>query len=221
MAVTNRSVIAAWDVIHVWFKTECPALLQKLNPPASDAALSALEKTVGVALPEDFKASYRIHDGSNGWEAPIVGEPMLSVKDIARVWTKFKSFVKDWEAMLPIEASFKKGAIKEDAINPKWIPFLGPDEDNYVGMDFDPGPAGIKGQVINFGVDQFKYGSNRFVLAPSFGEFLNFVADLMSAGNVIVDEEGALSLKQLRHDGVRCNLLTGAAMLFGDQPSKP
>jgi cell wall assembly regulator SMI1 len=151
MAVTNRPVAAAWSVIHDWLKRECSALLQNLNPPASDAGLMALQKAVGVALPEDFKASYRIHDGSRGWPAPMIGEPMLSLEDIDRVWTEFKSFVKDWEAMLPIQVSFKEGAIKEDAINPKWIPFIGPDEDNYVGLDFDPGPAGSKGQVINFG----------------------------------------------------------------------
>jgi cell wall assembly regulator SMI1 len=221
MAVTNRSVAAASDVIHDWLKRECPPLLNNLNPPASDAGLTALEKAVGVVLPEDFKASYRIHDGSHGWPAPMIGEPMLPLEDIARVWTEFKSFVKDWEAMLPIQASFKKGAIKEDAINPKWIPFLGPDEDNYVGLDFDPGPTGTKGQVINFGADEFKYDSKRFVFAPSFGVFLNFVADLMSAGKVVVDQDGCLTLKQIRHDGAKCNLLTGAAMLFGDQASKP
>jgi hypothetical protein len=71
------------------------------------------------------------------------------------------------------------------------------------------------------GADEFKYGSNRFVLAPSFGVFLNFVADLMSQGKVVADQEGCLWLKQLRHDGAKCNLLTGAAMLFGDQAGKP
>jgi cell wall assembly regulator SMI1 len=145
---------------------------------------------------------------------------MLSAEGIATVWTEFKSFVKDWEELLPIQASFKKGAIKEDAINPKWIPFLGPDEDNYIGVDLDPGPAGLKGQVINFGADEFKCDSKRFVLAPSFSGFLNLVADLMSEGKVVVDEEGCLSLKQLRLNGARCNLLTGAAMLFGEQGGK-
>lgn len=221
MATTNRSVEAAWDVIHNWLQGNCPAVLQSLKPPASDGDLKALEDVVGVVLPDDFKASYGIHDGSARWPGPIVGLPMLSSKDIAKRWTGFKSFVKDWEEMLPIHASYKEGVIKEDAINPKWIPFLGPDEDNYVALDLDPGPAGLNGQVINFGADQFKYESNRFVLASSFGDFLNLVADLMSDDKVVVDDEGCLWLKQTRDDGTKCNLLTGITMLFGDPAGRP
>lgn len=216
----NRPVNVAWDVIHDWMKRECPVLLPTLNPPASQSDLVALEKAVGAALPDDFKASYRIHNGSARWPGPIIGVPMLSTTDIQRVWSKLQAVAKDWREMLPIQASFKKGAIREDAVNPKWIPFLGPDEDNYVGLDFDPGPAGSKGQIINFGADEFKYDSKRYVLAPSFGAFLNLVADLMNEGKVVTDQDGCLSLKQLRHDGVQCNVLTGAAMLFGGQPGK-
>jgi cell wall assembly regulator SMI1 len=216
----NRPVNVAWDVIHDWMKRECPVLLPTLNSPASESDLAALEKAVGAKLPDDFKASYRTHNGSARWPGPIIGVPMLSASDIQRVWSGLQSVAKDWAEMLPIQASFKKGAIKEDAVNPKWIPFLGPDEDNYVGLDFDPGPAGSKGQVINFGADEFKYDSKRYVVAPSFSAFLNLVADLMSEGKVVSDQDGCLSLKQLRHDGVQCNLLTGAAMLFGEQPGK-
>ena len=214
---TTRPVDAAWAVIHDWLQRECPALLPTLNPPATAAALAALERALKVALPEDFKASYRIHNGSARGSGPIIGVPMLATADIVQVWKDLKSVAKDWAEMLPIQASFKRGAIKEDAFNPKWIPFLGPDEDNYVGLDLDPGPAGSKGQVINFGADEFKYDSNRFVFAPSFGVFLNHVADLMSGGKVVPHQDGCLALKQLRHDGAQCNLLTGAAMLFGEQ----
>ncbi len=217
---TIRPVDAAWDVIHDWLKRKCPDALATLNPPATNAALAKLEKALKVTLPDDFKASYRIHNGSARGSGPIIGIAMLSTADIVLWWRQLQAVAKDWAELLPIQASFKKGAIKEDAVNPKWIPFLGPDLDNFVGLDFDPGPAGSKGQVINFGVDEFKYDSNRFILAPSFGAFLNYVADLMSGGKVIDEGDGYLALKQLRYDGARCNLLTGAAMLFGKQRGK-
>ncbi len=213
----QRTVAEAWQVIDDWFDRHCSSLREKLHGPASEEALSKLEKTVGLKLPDDFKASYLIHNGSERDVGPLVGNAMLSVEGIAKEWKELKKVAKVWEELLPIQVSHEKGMIKEDAVNPRWIPFVGPDEDNFIGLDFDPGPKGTGGQIINFGADQFTHGSERLVLAPSFRGFMNFLADLFAEGKVemVPDGEEWLQLKQRRKDGATCNLFTGLYMLFG------
>jgi cell wall assembly regulator SMI1 len=217
MPTAPMVVSDAWRLIHDWLDRHSPTLRRKLRAPATDKAIAQLEKTVGVSLPDDFKASYRIHDGTESWPGAIIGAPMLSVEAIAETWKELKGLAKDWEQSLPIHVSYEKDRIKEDAVNPHWIPFLGPDEDNYIGIDFDPGPAGTKGQVINFGADQFVYGSNRFVIAESFGGFISFIARLFAEGKVVADpdEPGRLLLAQRRPDGKGYNLFTGLPVLLG------
>jgi cell wall assembly regulator SMI1 len=220
------TVPEAWDVIHGWLDENAPSLRPKLNKPATKSAIAALEKVVGLQLPDDFKASYLIHDGADSYSGPIIGVPFMSLKQIEKEWKLLKPKKGDIHQKLAKEVSYVKGMIKEDAYNPKWIPFAGPDEQNYIGLDFDPGPTGTSGQVINFGADQIIYGSNRFVLAPSFGGFMSFLADQFAMGKVEVspdddpDDQRFLQLVRRRKGDVACNLLTGLAMVFGDGRGK-
>jgi cell wall assembly regulator SMI1 len=220
------TVAEAWDVIHRWLDTNARSLRPKLNKPATKTAIAALEKTVGLQLPDDFKASYLIHDGADSYSGPIIGVPFMPVAKIEKEWKLLKPKKGDIYQELEKEVSYVKGMIKEDANNPKWIPFAGPDEQNYIGLDFDPGPKGTPGQVINFGADEFIYGSNRFVMASSFGEFMGFLAEQFATGKVEVcpdndpDDQRFLQLVRRREGGAACNLLTGAAMVFGDDREK-
>ena len=54
---------------------------------------------------------------------------------------------------------------------------------NYLGIDLDPGPNGVVGQVINFGGDERR----KYVLATSWGRFLEDFADELEAGNFVLD----------------------------------
>jgi cell wall assembly regulator SMI1 len=63
-----------------------------------------------------------------------------------------------------------------------YIPIYEDRAGNALGIDLDPGPEGIVGQVINFGPDEtFKH-----VLALSWGQFLEDVADELEAGHAFV-----------------------------------
>jgi cell wall assembly regulator SMI1 len=218
----SLSVPEAWDVIHKWLDRHAPSLRKKLNKPASKKAVARLEKTIGVQLPEDFSTSYLIHDGADSYSGPIIGVPFLSLAGIEKEWAKLKTRNDGIFESLKKEVSFTKGTIKEDPYNVKWIPFAGPDEHNYIGLDFDPGPKGTSGQIINFGADEIIYGSNRFVLGASFAYFMTFLADQFAKGKVEVcpdddpEEQRYLQLVRRRKNGEECNLLTGLSMLFGD-----
>ena len=55
-----------------------------------------------------------------------------------------------------------------------------------MGLDFDPGPTGTYGQVINFGREE----EQKAVLANSFSEFVqSFVKDL-ETGRALIENKG-------------------------------
>jgi hypothetical protein len=55
-------------------------------------------------------------------------------------------------------------------------------DSNHIGIDLDPGPCGVVGQVINFGRDQ----ERKYVLARSWAHFLEDVAEELEAGNFVI-----------------------------------
>jgi cell wall assembly regulator SMI1 len=62
-----------------------------------------------------------------------------------------------------------------------WIPQLWDGNRNYLGIDLDPGPRGV-GPVINFGGDKH----SKYVLATSWGRFLEDFADELEARNFAI-----------------------------------
>src|SRR5262245_11146159 len=76
----------AWDVILDWLDGHAPALRKKLNKPASTAAIRKLEKLIGLELPEDFKASYQIHNGCDPNSGFLIGVPWMPLEGIAKEW---------------------------------------------------------------------------------------------------------------------------------------
>lgn len=220
---TTLTVEQAWQVIHTWMDRHCPVMLERLNKAATPKVIAELEKVIGLALPDAFKESYSIHDGADSYSGPIVGVPFLSIAGIIAEWQQLNLSPPDFVHDLgKKQLAYHKGRIKELVYNTKWIPFAGPDEQNYLALDFDPGPEGTPGQVINFGDDEFIYPkSKRYVWAPSFLGFLNFLADLFANGQVEADDElpdgvRYLQLVRRRGEGTTCNLLTGADLLFGN-----
>ena len=201
------TVDESWEVIHGWLGRHCPALLSLLHGPAGLAALAALEVRIGCAVPADFKRSDLIHDGSDGDCGPLAGLPLMSLGAIGGNWDMWASIAGDDYSELDEECrSYPTGAVKLCYANRKWLPFAG-DGQNFVALDFDPGPAGTIGQVINAGRDEMM----RHVIAPCFGEFLEFVARLFVGGRVRCDADERWL--QLAPDGG--DLLTSLRPLLG------
>src|SRR4051794_14346760 len=79
------------------------------------------------------------------------------------------------------------GAIRRLHACRAWIPLVEMNDSNYIGIDLEPGPGGVVGQVINFGRDQ----ERKYVLARSWAHFLGDVADELEAGNLVIQgDEG-------------------------------
>lgn len=86
-----------------------------------------------------------------------------------------------------------------------WIPLVEMNDSNHIGIDLDPGPCGVVGQVINFGRDQ----EQKYVLAKSWALFLEDVADELERGNFgITEDKGykSFDLKEPHRGGLWLNL---------------
>lgn len=57
------TVQALWQRIEGWLSRHAPHAWQMLRPGASEGEIQQAEVTMDITLPEDFKASCRIHDG--------------------------------------------------------------------------------------------------------------------------------------------------------------
>lgn len=170
-----------------------------LNPPATDAQLDAAQAHLGLSLPADVRALYRLADGQvqyrhddPRWAAGLVaGEPLLPLTEALLQWDQWAGF--EGETGLDEFAS----STPEGFVQPKysvrgWIPLTHDGGGNHVGVDLDPDVRGTVGQVITFGRDDDQHQ----VLAPSLLSYLDQLADLLEQGlGVPGDDDGPWSLR--------------------------
>jgi cell wall assembly regulator SMI1 len=185
-------VARSWARIERWFAANLPFALETIRPPAAEADLDELEKRIGRPLPADFRASYLIHDGQDRdterWGYGVIfglylrpiadgeGIRWLYVYRVEHEWPEKDNRMLDWKFHPP-------GAIRDAWSGPGWVPFYWDVGRNFIGIDLDPGPNGVVGQVIPFGSeDEF-----RPVLALSFAHLLEDVADELEAGHATVE----------------------------------
>ena len=209
----------AWAVIHNWLGRRYPTMLRLLNGPASPAAFSQLERQLQQRLPEDFKASYTVHDGSNANSGILIGLPLLSLLEIGRVWEMWAEIAEGEETVADLSEECQSrpaGAVKLLYANRGWVPFAG-DSQNHVAIDFDPGPKGEIGQIINCGRDDMI----RHVIADTFEGFLAFVAQQFAADRVgMSSDESSGEPRWLALVGGQRDFLTGLQELLGTDHSK-
>ena len=57
-----------WDRIEAWLKINAPEMMNHLLPGVTEQDIRKAEAIFDLALPEEVKASYRIHNGSDGYQ---------------------------------------------------------------------------------------------------------------------------------------------------------
>jgi len=209
-------VAESWRRIEAWMSRNCPEVVVALLPGASEKDIAKFEEAIGQKLPEDVRASYRIHDGRGGipleyekkvrggYDAPrpsfvravFYDYGLDSIRDgrgrqpILHMWKHWAGFADEQGEDPEPDSSYGKfesfpaGAIKLRYACRGWIP-LYDCHSNHFGVDLDPGPTGVRSQVINFGRDQ----EHKFVLATSWAQFLEDYADELEAGNFVIKGE--------------------------------
>ena len=82
---------AVWKRIHTWLEKNAPAGYGDLRPGASADAIRQAEQVMGLKLPADVKASYRVHDGQSTEPGLIGGEGwcLLPLQEMVAWWRKW------------------------------------------------------------------------------------------------------------------------------------
>ncbi|HUQ02289.1 MAG TPA: hypothetical protein VM261_07305 [Kofleriaceae bacterium] len=145
-----------WRRLETWVATTgAPPL--SLSPGASEKAIAAAEKTMKLAFPPDVRASLAIHDG----QVAEVGAqifpwmpgcpPMLSVARIVERWKEEQDLAAKKQPKK--ELLDATGKLKSGLYRTGRIPLAGPldprrRDGERTFLDMDPGPAGVRGQLI-------------------------------------------------------------------------
>jgi cell wall assembly regulator SMI1 len=177
----SHPVALAWAVFRDWLNRHYPTMLALLHDPADEAAIDRLEQRIGRALPEDFKASYRVHDGSDDDAGVLIGLPVMSLEEVGQNWENWAD-VADCFAHDELNHNYRSippGAVKRLYASRGWVPFVG-DGVDYIALDFDPGRAGIFGQIIDCGRNIHWHHA----IAGTVTEFFLFVARQYVLGKV-------------------------------------
>lgn len=168
--------------LDTWYAAHLSLDRYAFNPPATDDALDALAKVLGVELPPSYRQLYRWHDGENDDRSGhFYGLPLLPLKEVENqwwAWRKVLAYFKGGRYAAP-GGGWPAGAVDPAYINPRWIPLTHDGSGNHIGIDLDPWPKGRVGQVILYGRDE----DVKVVLADSLGGFLGWIADLLESGN--------------------------------------
>jgi cell wall assembly regulator SMI1 len=180
VAMTDMKTI--WDRIHVWLAANAPELLASLRPGATDEVIRVAEHEMGVTLPDDVRACYRIHDGqgckNEESEPPgfLYGHHWQSIADILADWRVRKSLVDDgtfgrWR-------STSDGSIRTEWWHPAWVPLTMSHTGEWHFLDLAPAPGGDVGQIISWQNDD----PGREVEESSFTEWLAGFAEELDLG---------------------------------------
>jgi cell wall assembly regulator SMI1 len=183
------SVAEAWQRQERWFLDQYAEATPYLRPGVTAEWIGAYEEVFGQALPEEVKESFRIHDGLPG--GIFSGVDFLSLDEARRHWAL-------WQAIYTGDAarSQEGGAIQRSDFHPGWIPLVAEDAVGpQIGIDLDPGPEGIRGQVIAFG---WGHDLPAAVLAWSWGWFLTDLVAELERGNFRLVEGSGLCLRDPR-----------------------
>jgi cell wall assembly regulator SMI1 len=131
---------------------------------------------MGVTLPDDVRACYRIHDGqdwgADGYRLPFLhGGGWLSLKEMVADWRVWKSVLETGN--LGDNRGEPDGPIRPYWWHPAWIPVATGGIGVTVCLDLDPAPGGSVGQIVEVIHDE----PGRELLADSFTEWLEQFAD--------------------------------------------
>lgn len=133
-----------WNRLESWLGTNAPQVLKTLQSGATVAQIKQAEDFLSVDFPEDFKASYRIHNGQVNFKNRLLnGRELLSLEHIQDEWKVWKELLDsgNFEGI----SSEPEGAIRDDYWNEKWIPITYNGSWNHDCLDLNPAAGGTFG----------------------------------------------------------------------------
>lgn len=137
-----------------------------LNAGASDKAIAAAERALGQTLPDDVKAFYEAHDGSDD-DPAVAGRELLCLERMVGEWKIWKELLDKGDFGANDHGKPGKGVQKKWWI-PQWIPVTYDGSGNHHCLDLAPAAGGAVGQILDFWHDD----DPRKVVGKSLAEWL-------------------------------------------------
>lgn len=169
-------VTRAWSRILEWLAEYAPPSYAALRPGACDDEIVALEEALGVHVPQELKALWRLSAGEDGvgGSGLMLGDwalmPLASVIEVHRMQMRFQ------------EDNGADATVDDDALvlwKPSWIPFCSFDPDDTVYGLYVNGETGEVCKWTRYGDREREYAS-----LPAYLELMavSLEAPLTAAG---------------------------------------
>src|ERR1043165_2140641 len=127
------NLASIWQRIVKWHGAHVTANVFQPAPGASSRQIAALEATLGLPLPDDFRQSCSIHDGLNGGFLLYHGE-LLALDGISRAWqAQRQAYGDEFDEYEPLDL---EGPVKKIWWNRKRIHVTDKDGD-HLTLDLD------------------------------------------------------------------------------------
>ncbi|BCL84636.1 SMI1/KNR4 family protein [Ktedonobacteria bacterium brp13] len=181
------SVQMLWRRIENWMSNDAPFTWQKLPSGASEEEIQQAEEVLGMTLPQDFKTSYRMHNGHFCIDL-VTTMDILPLQKAIEYWKELKLLLEDgvFDDNKPyyffdpicIQSHWQTGPIQPVWWHVQWIPFGIDRAGNFCCLDLVPASGGSVGQIIDW---DHECGPSR-TLFSNFQQLLSTFADQVEAG---------------------------------------
>jgi cell wall assembly regulator SMI1 len=189
---------AVWHRLDEWFAAHAPEMFESLRPGVSEEQLDAAESTLGIALHQELRAVWRVHNGASYMNV-LQHQDFLSLDESLAEWRGSCGTPEAWDestrrAFAKAVRSDPPKAVSLNIFERGWVAIGRDGCGNHLAVDHAPGPRGTFGQVTRYGAAD--WSERRIVYAPSLLALLSTMADRLERGElrVRIDEYGSESL---------------------------
>jgi cell wall assembly regulator SMI1 len=197
---SSEEIKSAWIRVEAALSRVLPDSLTLLAGPAEASEIDAIEAALGVTLPLDFRASLRIHNGSNyGNPAPVPLEYLFSSSEIVKMTRAWHSEEDPDIDNPPVMACLidegmihVSGPVRPTSSLTNRVVVGTMNGDVNWFIDLDPPEGGTPGQVVRLDLECCQWD----VLAPSwtallvrYAEDLERFADDPESSTLEIDED--------------------------------
>lgn len=180
------SISESWDRIHRWLERHAPKILASLNPGASTEEIAAVENTLGMALPVDWRELYCIHNGINDEKNHGSLFHGMNFFDLNRVVSEMVCALESANDSETVAVTKTDNGIRRDDMHRKeWIPLAHDWGEVLLRVDLAPDLTGTFGQII---FTDYAYNIAGLV-APSISAFLNDFANDLEGGRYFLNPD--------------------------------